>query len=124
MKVGRRGEELACEYLIGKGHTILERNWRSGHLELDIISLDKDGIHFVEVKSRVAPVTAQPEENVGYAKQKKLIAAAQRYLHSADRKRKLTSVDLEISFDVVSIIFEGDNFGIEWFPQAYIPLYI
>lgn len=124
MKVGRRGEELACEYLIGKGHTILERNWRSGHLELDIISLDKDGIHFVEVKSRVAPVTAQPEENVGYAKQKKLIAAAQRYLHSADRKRKLTSVDLEISFDVVSIIFEGDSFGIEWFPQAYIPLYI
>lgn len=124
MKVGRRGEELACEYLIGKGHTILERNWRSGHLELDIISLDKDGIHFVEVKSRVAPVTAQPEENVGYTKQKKLIAAAQRYLHSADRKRKLTSVDLEISFDVVSIIFEGDNFGIEWFPQAYIPLYI
>ena len=104
-EIGRRGEDIACRYLIEKGHTILERNWRSGHLEVDIISLDREGLHFVEVKSRVAPFSAAPEESVGYVKQKRIIAAAERYIHS--RKRIATVFELpDISFDVISIIFE------------------
>lgn len=71
MSLGRRGEDVACGFLSGKGHTIVERNYRSGHLEIDIITLDKDGVHFVEVKSRVAPVAVSPEENVTAAKQKR-----------------------------------------------------
>ena len=45
-ELGQLGERLACELLMGMGHTILERNWRSGHLEIDIISFDAEGIHF------------------------------------------------------------------------------
>ena len=37
--LGRQGEDIACTLLESMGHTILERNWRSGHLEIDIISL-------------------------------------------------------------------------------------
>ena len=44
--LGQRGENLACRYLEGMGHTILERNWRNSHLEIDIISADPAGIHF------------------------------------------------------------------------------
>ena len=47
-ELGQLGEELACEWLREMGHTILERNWRSGHLEVDIISFDADGIHFIQ----------------------------------------------------------------------------
>ncbi|HAW06425.1 MAG TPA: endonuclease, partial [Rikenellaceae bacterium] len=36
---GRRGEDEACMYLVSQGHTILERNWRCGHLEIDVITL-------------------------------------------------------------------------------------
>lgn len=122
-EIGRRGEDIACRYLIEKGHTILERNWRSGHLEVDIISLDREGLHFVEVKSRVAPFSAAPEESVGYVKQKRIIAAAERYIHS--RKRIATVFELpDISFDVISIIFEGGRIGIEWFPGAYILIHV
>lgn len=39
MELGRRGEDVACEFLTGKGHTIVQRNFRAGHLEIDIISL-------------------------------------------------------------------------------------
>jgi putative endonuclease len=46
------------------GHTILERNWRSGHLEIDIISFDKDGTHFVEVKTRSRSIQALSQEYV------------------------------------------------------------
>lgn len=122
MKLGKMGEDKACEYLEGMGHTIIERNWRSGHLETDIISLASDGIHFVEVKSRVAPVSADPEENVGYAKQKKLTAGALKYLHSKENKGKFS--DAEVFFDVISLIFEGESVNVRYFPQAFIPMYL
>ena len=67
-KLGKSGEDIACRYLEGLGHTILERNWRGGHLEIDIISVDPDGIHFVEVKARQKSIQAPPQDNVGAAK--------------------------------------------------------
>ena len=60
MRLGRRGEDIACKYLLDHGHTVVDRNWRSGHLEIDIVTVDPAGLHFVEVKSRVAPVQAAP----------------------------------------------------------------
>lgn len=122
MKLGKMGEDLACEYLVNLGHTIVERNWRSGHYEIDIISTEGGTLHFVEVKSRVAPVSAAPEENVGFRKQQKLVRAAQLYLHSDTKKEKLS--DLEIDFDIISVIFEGEKTDITFFPKAYIPFYL
>lgn len=122
MELGRSGEDVACGFLSGKGHTIVERNYRSGHLEIDIITLDKDGVHFVEVKSRVAPVAVSPEENVTAAKQKKVADAALRYLHTSKDKR--LSADLEVSFDVVAVTFDGGGEIVEWFPNAYYPMYL
>ena len=122
MSLERRGEDVACGFLSGKGHTIVERNYRSGHLEIDIITLDKDGVHFVEVKSRVAPVAVSPEENVTAAKQKKVADAALRYLHTSKDKR--LSADLEVSFDVVAVTFDGGGEIVEWFPNAYYPMYL
>ena len=120
MTLGRKAEDMACDYLIKRGHTILNRNWRSGHLELDVVSLDPAGIHFVEVKARVAPSQADPEENVGYRKQRRLTAAAQAYLRSAE-KRSLLDQN-EVFFDIFSVIFEGEKVETKWFPQAFIPI--
>ena len=121
--VGRRGEEEASSYLARLGHRILARNWRSGHLELDIISLRGSELHIVEVKSRVAPVMAEPEQNVRRDKQRRMVAAANAFLHSADRKA--LPADLEIIFDVMSVVFfrNGADFEIEYYPNAFIPLY-
>ncbi len=121
--VGRKGEEEASSYLARLGHRILARNWRNGHLELDIISLLGNELHIVEVKSRVAPVMAEPEQNVRRDKQRRMVAAAHAFLHSADRKA--LPADLEIIFDVMSVIFFGNgaDFEIEYYPNAFIPLY-
>ncbi len=120
MKLGRMAEEMACDFLVNQGHTILCRNWRSGHLELDVVSLDAAGIHFVEVKARVAPVQACPEESVDFRKQHRIIAAAQSYLHSAEKK--VISAQNEVFFDIFSVIFEGEKVEAQWFPQAFIPI--
>ena len=119
--LGQQGENLACEYLRGIGQTILERNWRSGHREIDIISIDADGIHFVEVKTRQQNVQAPPQDNVNKAKQKRIVSAALGYLNTA---QGLPRKDLECFFDVVAITFENDKANVEWIPQAFIPLYI
>lgn len=120
MKLGIAGEELACNYLIDKEHIILERNWRWSHLEVDIISLHKGEIHFVEVKTRVGPLAAEPEECVNLQKQKRLVRAAEAYLHSPKKNTKGT--DFDIVFDVFSVIFEGDNVELRYFPRAFIPM--
>ena len=121
--VGRRGEEEATRYLSRLGHKILQRNWRGGHLELDIITLLGNELHIVEVKSRTAPVMAEPSRNVGREKQRRLVAAAHAFLHSDERKN--LPADLEIFFDVMSVIFygAGAEFDIEYSPKAFIPIY-
>ena len=121
--VGRNGEQEAGAYLTRLGHSILARNWRGGHLELDIITLLGNELHVVEVKSRVAPVMAEPSRNVGRDKQRRMVAAAQAFLHSDERKH--LPADLEIFFDVMSVVFYGTgaDFEIEYFPKAFIPLY-
>ena len=118
---GRQGEDIACRLLEGKGHLILERNFRTGHLEIDIISKAADGIHFVEVKARKSSIQAPPQDNVGAVKQKRIARAALKYLNT---KSGLPRRDMECFFDVVAVTFEADGYHVEWIPQAFTPLYI
>ena len=117
-KVGRKGEDIACELLIKHGHTVIERNWRSGHLEIDIISLDGIGIHFVEVKTRRPPLQADPQECVNLAKQRRIAKAAQGWT------AKKGYDGAECHFDIVSVVIDGENTCTEYYPDAYIPSFI
>ena len=119
--IWKRGEELASEHLRNLGHQIVARNWRSSHLELDIVSLEGGILHIVEVKSREVPSSSAPEEAVGPVKQKKLVAAAKAFLNSRDRKP--LPEDLEIWFDVITVLIDGPEYEIEYYPQAFIPIY-
>ena len=61
---GIEGEDKAANYLIREGYTILDRNWRSGHKELDIVA-EKDGTLVVaEVKTRTSSKYGNPEDAV------------------------------------------------------------
>jgi len=117
-KIGEVGEQMACEFLQSRGHQILDRNWRSGHLELDIVSEGPDGLHFVEVKARTLPVTTSVQDQVNTVKQKRISAAALQYLNKKNMGAK------EVYFDVVSVMFGGKETVVRYFPQAWIPMYI
>lgn len=119
--IGQRGEDAACRFLEEKGHTVIERNWRSGHLEIDIITIDADGIHFVEVKARQKNIQAPPQENVDRAKQRKVAKAAGGFLRTA---KGLPYGGMECFFDVVAVTFGRNTTDLKWFPQAYIPIYL
>lgn len=118
---GKRGEDAACEHLRSLGHVILERNWRNSRQEVDIISVDPSGIHFVEVKSRTAPVMEEPEYNVGADKKRNVVRAAKAYVHKVSLPEGYGD---EIFFDVISVVFNGSDVSLEYFPQAWVPLYL
>ena len=78
--LGKLGEELAVECLINKGYQILERNWRAGHKEIDIIALYDNTLVVVEVKTRKTDDYGEPDISVGTMKQQMLIWAADAYV--------------------------------------------
>ena len=117
-RIGQAGEQMACDFLETQGHQILDRNWRSGHLELDIVSEAPDGLHFVEVKARTAPVTTTVLDQVNSVKQKRISAAAGQYLNKKHMEGK------EVFFDIVSVLFDGEQTVVRYFPQAWIPMFV
>ena len=63
-ELGTWGEEMAVRFLERKGYTILERDWKSGHRDIDIIATDGEIIVFVEVKTRRNRMFGEPEEAI------------------------------------------------------------
>lgn len=79
-QIGQRGEDAAVEYLRRHGFLILERNWRNGRYEIDIIARRWDELHFVEVKSRKLGSLTTPEEAIDREKFRALKQAARLYI--------------------------------------------
>lgn len=112
--LGRRGEEAAVEYLRKKGYSILARNWRNVHKELDIIAQEDDELVIVEVKTRSRIDFGRPEEAVDSKKIRRLVKAANAYIQQY-------KVDHSVRFDILSLVVEGNGFTITHFPNAFYP---
>ena len=96
-ELGKWGEDLAADYLQRKGYTIIERDWKSGKRDLDIIAQDGNVIVFVEVKTRRNRLYGEPEESVDYHKLQNLQQAISHYV-------KFKHIRQEIRFDIISIV--------------------
>ncbi len=109
------GEEVACRYLEGLGCSILERNWRWGHKELDIIAQEGRELLIVEVKLRQARDYARAVEAVDTKKQQHLIRAANAYV-------QYKKLELSVRYDIIGIELKPDNsYTIEHIKNAFYP---
>ena len=97
-QVGADYENMACDYLKGKGYEIMERNYRAYKGEIDIIARDKNYLVFVEVKYRAKNSFGYSAEAVGVHKQKIIYRVAESYLmlHNEDLNKPCR-------FDVIAI---------------------
>jgi len=94
---GHFGEDLAAGLLKQKGYSVLERNWTTGRLEVDIIAADSTDIVFAEVKTRSSRFGGKgPEEYVDEGKQRHICSAADAYI----RQKRIT---LNPRFDIIGI---------------------
>lgn len=111
---GAKGEDAASHVLLSKGYTILDRNFRWSHLELDIIARKDDLVVFAEVKTRNSAFFGEPYIAVTRSKQRQLIRAANAYISKKD-------LDCEVRFDVFSIILNANETKIEHIENAFQP---
>ena len=79
-ELGKWGEDLATAYLEQKGYTIVERDWKSGRRDIDIIAIDGNTVVFVEVKTRKNSVFGEPEEAIDFHKLQNLQQAIDHYV--------------------------------------------
>ena len=99
-KAGDEGEDMAAELLIEKGYEIVERNYRFGKGEIDIIakSPDKKYLVFVEVKLRKNLEFGEPEYAITKNKMGQLRRIASAYIYEN------VSEDIDFRMDVVAIL--------------------
>lgn len=94
---GKYGEDLAEKYLVERGVEILERNYRQGRAEIDLIGLINNNLLvFYEIKLRKNDAFGTPESFVSSDQQERIVSTADHYIHAINWKG-------DIRFDVVSI---------------------
>lgn len=93
---------MAASYLEKKGYLILQRNYRSGAGEMDIVAQEGDCLVFVEVRARSTREYGTPEESITPAKAQRLIKVAQGYLQEQGESAR------EWRIDLVAIQLRGD----------------
>ncbi|MEI9919186.1 MAG: YraN family protein [Bacteroidota bacterium] len=97
MQTGTGGESAAAEYLLSKGYEVLERNYRSGRAEIDLIVKKKNWLVFVEVKTRSGSDFGFPEEFVDRAKEEMILMAAENYIFKVNWEGN-------VRYDIVAIL--------------------
>ena len=112
--IGKLGELLASTHLLQSGFKILERNWRFGKKEIDIIAEKERLTVFVEVKTREHQLPERLEEIIPRKKQRHIILAANEYI-------RLREVVNEARFDVIAIVLNAGNHEIEHIEEAFYP---
>ncbi len=96
-ELGKWGEDLAAKFLEDQGYEILERDWKSGHHDLDIVAGNEEGLAIVEVKTRRNRLFGDPEEAIDYKKRLSLQSAINHYI-------KAHHIKAPVRFDVISIV--------------------
>lgn len=108
---GQAGEDMATAFLQNKGFKVLERNFRAGQSEIDIIGMDKDCLVFVEVRLRKNADFGLPEQTMSKAKMNALKRGAEAYM----RKHNWLG---DVRFDFIAIIQKPD-LDIEHFMDVF-----
>ena len=112
--LGVIGEKLAQNFLLKNAYEILDVNWHYGHKEIDIVALNNQTLHVIEVKTRYQDYIQQPQTAVNYKKQKMLIEAANAYLFK-------NKINLPVQFDIISIVTNPRFKKFEHIQDAFYP---
>ncbi|MBT8305156.1 MAG: YraN family protein [Bacteroidia bacterium] len=111
-ELGKKGEQLAVNFLMKNGYDIIERNYRFDKAEVDIIAQIKDTLAIVEVKTRSTIDFGNPQDFVKPKQIKNLVKAVDEYVI-------VNELDVEVRFDIIAIVKNGKQFEIEHLEDAF-----
>ena len=113
--LGRRAELAVTDYLVARGFRVLARNMRVGSLEIDVVARRGPLVVAVEVRTRSEHSFERPLESIGPAKQRRMLAAAERLW--CDHLSSAADVDF-LRIDVASVVFRGGQTFVEYLESA------
>ncbi len=113
-ELGAKGEQLAVNYLKEAGYTILCRNYRYRKAEIDIIASKEGILSIVEVKTRSSDYIRPIAETVDRRKINFLVMAADNYVIEK-------GWDMEVRFDIITVLRSKETFTIEHMENAFFP---
>ena len=117
-EIGHLGEDATCAYLKSKGYKIVERNWRLGNIEIDIIAENKTDIVFVEVKTRTTTFAdVSPEQHVDAQKRRFMTIAGNAYIQH-------NKIEKNLRFDIAGILWDKQAQAaadIHYYENAFTP---
>ena len=111
-ELGKKGEQLAVDFLLENNYSIVERNYRFDKAEVDIIARKADILAIVEVKTRSSLDFGNPQDFVKPKQIKNLVKAVDEYVTEND-------LDVEVRFDIIAIVKENKEFKIEHLENAF-----
>ncbi|MEO6211604.1 MAG: YraN family protein [Gemmatimonadaceae bacterium] len=111
--LGAEGERIAAVWLAQKGWRILDRRFRNGHRDLDLVAERSGVVAFVEVKTRRGEAFGHPVEAVNWRKQRELCRSAAVWIaRHGDEEQAFR-------FDVVGVLIEGDRVRVRHVENAF-----
>ena len=111
-QLGKKGEQLAVDFLIENGYDIVERNYRFNKAEVDIIAQKKDVLAIIEVKTRSTTDFGNPQDFVKPKQIKNLVKAVDEYV-------TVNNLEVDVRFDIIAIVNEEQQFNIEHLEDAF-----
>ena len=110
--IGNKGEDAAVNFLFANGYGVLQKNYRYGRGEIDIIAQKDDVLIFMEVKTRKNADFGYPETFVSESQQDRIHLAAEEYIFQNKWQG-------EIRFDIIAILWDGNEPVLDHFEDAF-----
>lgn len=111
-ELGKKGEQLAVDFLLKHNYNIIECNYRFDKAEVDIIAKKDDILAIIEVKTRSTSDFGNPQDFVKPKQIKNLVKAVNEYVTVND-------LDVEVRFDIIAIVKESNRYNIEHLENAF-----
>ena len=111
--LGFTGERVAERWLRRRGWRVLQRRFRSGHRDIDlIVELDRT-VAFIEVKARRGREFGDPVEAVNWRKRRELLRSASCWIDRHGRSGE------SYRFDVIGVLLDGESVRIRHVENAF-----
>lgn len=112
-ELGKLGEDLAVEFLLQNGYTIVARNFIYQKAEVDIIARKDNTLAIIEVKTRSTPDFGNPQEFLKARQIQRLVKAVDHFVTDHD-------MEVEVRFDIVAIIKNQAGTRLEHIEDAFL----
>jgi putative endonuclease len=112
--LGQQAEQHAISYLLDRGLTLIDKNYRCPLGEIDLIMRDHKEIVFIEVRLRNNQAFADGIDSVTLAKQKKIIKTAHHFLAKHNLYDKVNC-----RFDIIGLCYQATQINFVWIADAF-----